>query len=182
MAEPSRQELQKMQRDAEQRMRDMQRRTARFTGNGDIPPVPNFVKLGQQSDRQQAPQRYRQQASAQNEQQQHPNNSEHQQRSSGNGHSSFSAQDQRQQPKGQRQQPPAMGGGRKSEPLKRQQNPMPVKNAPGLINKGFDLLKMFNFGNFKLDSDITIIVVLILLLSSEETDELLLLALAYIML
>ena len=57
-----------------------------------------------------------------------------------------------------------------------------AKHSHGTLNKGFDLLRMFNFQNFKLDSDITIIIVLILLISSEETDELLLLALAYIML
>ena len=48
--------------------------------------------------------------------------------------------------------------------------------------KGFNLLKMLNFSNFKMDSDFTVIIAMILLLSSEESDELLLLALLYIML
>lgn len=48
--------------------------------------------------------------------------------------------------------------------------------------KGLDLLKMLNFGNLKIDSDMTVIITLILMLSSEDCDELLLLALMYIML
>lgn len=49
-------------------------------------------------------------------------------------------------------------------------------------SKGFNLLKMLNLENFKMDSDFTIIIAMILLLSSEESDEILLLALLYIML
>lgn len=49
-------------------------------------------------------------------------------------------------------------------------------------SKGFNLLKMLNFENFKMDSDFTVIIAMILLLSSEDSDELLLLALLYIML
>ncbi len=62
------------------------------------------------------------------------------------------------------------------------------KSAPpkssGILNrfKGLDILKLFNFQNFKIDNDVLIIIVLIFLLSTEETDELLLLALVYIML
>ena len=41
---------------------------------------------------------------------------------------------------------------------------------------------MLNFGNLKIDSDMTVIITLILMLSSEDCDELLLLALMYIML
>ena len=55
----------------------------------------------------------------------------------------------------------------------------PVAQPP---SKGFNLLKMLNFENFKMDSDFTVIIAMILLLSSEDSDELLLLALLYIML
>ena len=48
--------------------------------------------------------------------------------------------------------------------------------------KGFDLLKMLNFKNIRMDSDVIVIIALIFLLSTEDTDELLLLALVYIML
>ncbi|MBR5452376.1 MAG: hypothetical protein IKV36_05245 [Clostridia bacterium] len=49
-------------------------------------------------------------------------------------------------------------------------------------SKGFNLLRMLNLDNFKMDSDFTVIIAMILLLSSEESDEILLLALLYIML
>lgn len=134
MPEPTDKELQKMQKEAEQRMREMQRRTAKYSGSSDIPPVPNFVRVGA-------------------------------------GHGNH------------RSAPIHIETNHHHSPHNNQNHPSSNKKAPtGLAGKGFDLLKMFNFGNFKFDSDITIIVVLILLLSSEETDELLLLALAYIML
>lgn len=133
--EPTKQELQKMQRDAEQRMREMQRKTAKYSGNGDVPPVPNFVRI---------------------------NNNMSERRPSNN-------QSQKNRPE------------QHKETYTKKQTLKP-SSSKGLVGKGLDLLKMFNFNNFKLDSDITVIVVLILLLSSEETDELLLLALAYIML
>lgn len=41
------QNIQKMQRDAEQRIREMQRRADRAVSGGDMPPVPNFIKVGQ---------------------------------------------------------------------------------------------------------------------------------------
>ncbi|MEG1887657.1 MAG: hypothetical protein RR177_05960 [Oscillospiraceae bacterium] len=53
-----------------------------------------------------------------------------------------------------------------------------VKKPP---RRGFDLLKMFNFKNFKLDNDILLIIMLFLILSADECDEILLLALVYIM-
>lgn len=64
---------------------------------------------------------------------------------------------------------------------------VPERKAPqhkGIFEKlrGFELLKMFNFKNFTLDSDVLLIIVLIFLLSTEDTDELLLMALVYIML
>lgn len=129
--------MEKMQRDAEQRLRDMQRRSARYDLNTDIPPVPNFVQVGNsrrpmQSNRRQA--------------------DTHEQKSPPRQESDGSAK-----------------------------NDSKVTDTPSL-RKGFDLLKLFNFNNFKLDNDILVIVVLILLLSSEEADELLLMALVYIML
>ena len=38
-------DLQKMQRDAEQRIRNMQAKSNRAVRNNDMPPVPNFVRL-----------------------------------------------------------------------------------------------------------------------------------------
>ncbi len=46
------QNIQKMQRDAEQRIREMQRRADMAVSGGDMPPVPNFIKVGQ-TERQQ---------------------------------------------------------------------------------------------------------------------------------
>ena len=54
-------------------------------------------------------------------------------------------------------------------------------NAKG-GGRGFDLLKMLNFKNLKIDSDVILIIVMVFLLSSDDSDELLLLALLYIML
>lgn len=134
-------EMEKMQRDAEQRLRDMQRRSARYDLNTDIPPVPNFVQVGNnrrpmQSNRHRA--------------------------------------DTHEQKSPPRQESDGSAKNAIREPSKETDTPS--------LRKGFDLLKLFNFNNFKLDNDILVIVVLILLLSSEEADELLLMALVYIML
>ncbi len=63
-------------------------------------------------------------------------------------------------------------------------SPPPAEKAPKYIppapTKGFNLLKMLNFDNFKPDKDFAVIAAMLLLLSSEESDELLLLALLYI--
>ena len=45
-----------------------------------------------------------------------------------------------------------------------------------------DLLRILNFKNIKIDSDVLIIIALIFMLSNENSDELLLMALLYIML
>ena len=64
---------------------------------------------------------------------------------------------------------------------KTQRNEHQNKKEP--INRnGLDLLRVLNFKNIKIDSDVLIIVALIFMLSSEKTDELLLMALLYIML
>lgn len=123
MAVQKNDDLQKMQRDAERRMRDMQKRADRAISS--MPPVPNFVDLnsGRHSDNV----------------------------------------------------PP-------QNPCKEQPRPdtkVPDRKPGG---KGFDLLRMLNFKNFKLDSDVLLIIVMIFLLSSDDSDELLLLALLYIML
>lgn len=47
---------------------------------------------------------------------------------------------------------------------------------------GLDLLRILNFKNIKIDSDVLIIIALIFMLSNENSDELLLMALLYIML
>lgn len=72
-------------------------------------------------------------------------------------------------------------------PAPEQKKSTPPPSPPpkgGLLGrlKGVDILKIFNFKNLHVDSDVLIIIVLIFLLSTEETDELLLLALVYIML
>lgn len=142
MPEQNKNDLQRMQREAEQRMREMQLRTSQFHNNHDTPQVPNFVRL---------------------------NGSQN-----GRPAQSFS-----------RYVPSSQPGSHQNATDKKTKKPLkrPADtNTHGTLNKGFNLLKMFNFQNFKLDSDITIIIVLILLVSSEETDELLMLALAYIML
>ncbi|MBE6798386.1 MAG: hypothetical protein E7525_01190 [Ruminococcaceae bacterium] len=143
MPEPSEKELQRMQRDAEQRMREMQRRTAQFSHGHDTPQVPNFVRLSQQQTNRRPK----------------PDNRP-----------------------ATTQQPDARGQSGAANKSQKPLNRGVQNSSHGTLNKGFNLLRMFNFENFKLDSDITIIIVLILLISSEETDELLLLALAYIML
>lgn len=54
-----RQNMQKMQRDAEQRLREMQRRADRAVSGSDMPPIPNFVRVdgrrNQQSQRNEVP-------------------------------------------------------------------------------------------------------------------------------
>ena len=133
-------DYEKMQRDAERRLREMNRRAERAVQGGDIPPVPNFSGNGRRSGRQNTP----------------PQN--------------------------------------RPRPEERPQNtdrrpttePQPIKSPEkgGLLSKlkGFDLLKMLNFKNIRMDSDVIVIIALIFLLSTEDTDELLLLALVYIML
>lgn len=44
MSQPDRAETERMQRDAEQRIRDMQRRSEQAVRGTDMPPVPNFVR------------------------------------------------------------------------------------------------------------------------------------------
>lgn len=123
MAVQKNDDLQKMQRDAERRMRDMQKRADKAISG--MPPVPNFVDL--KSDRHQD------------------------------------------------SAPPQDTCKDKPRP-----NPkIPDRKSGG---KGFDLLRMLNFKNFKIDSDVLLIIVMIFLLSSDDSDELLLLALLYIML
>lgn len=129
--------FEKMQRDAEERLKEMQRRSKRYDLNADIPPVPNFVQVG--NNRQ--------------------NRTPTREKSSQNASDNIKHQKQEN------------NLGKSKE----------ISNNHSL-KKGFDLLKLFNFSNFKLDNDILVIVVLILLLSSEEADELLLMALVYIML
>lgn len=128
-------DLEKMQRDAEQRLRDMQRRSRNAVNSGDMPPVPNFVQVGTRQ-----------------------------------GH-------RPQQSNSRRPTPPEEAH---KEPKPQNKPPLMPKSNKG--GKGFDLLKMLNFKNLKIDSDVMIIVALIFLLSTEETDELLLMALVYIML
>ena len=129
-------DIEKMQRDAERRMKEMQQRSQRAVHGGDMPPVPNFVQTGRQQNRNNTPPPVRPQ----------PQNTHEQKMST------------------------------------------PLKSAPppksGLFGglKGLDILKIFNFKNLHIDSDVLIIIALIFLLSTEETDELLMLALVYIML
>ena len=122
-------DMARMQRDAENRIREMQRKADRAIKGNDTPLVPNFVRMNPQRTPTPKPQ-------------------------------------SSSQPSGTHQMsttPP-----RKSGILSR--------------FKGIDFLKLFNFKNIHIDSDITIIIALLLLLSTEDTDELLVLALIYIML
>lgn len=173
MAELSPQEIQKMQHDAEQRMRDMHRKTSQFNHNGDTVHVPNFVRLQQPSNGQHAPTHSRSNTAIPNGQHSPRTDGQHSPRANSQHSSKLNNQSA------------IKGGGEHRDNLpKSQQKPLkrPAEDNIGTLNKGFNLLRMFNFQNFRLDSDITIIIVLILLISSEETDELLMLALAYIML
>ena len=129
--------FERMQRDAEERLKEMQRRSKRYDLNADIPPVPNFVQV------------------------------------SNNKQNRTSSREKPSQ--------------NVAENIKHQKSENTLSKSEGKydshsLKKGFDLLRLFNFSNFKLDNDILVIVVLILLLSSEEADELLLMALVYIML
>jgi len=138
MSQPDRAETERMQRDAEQRIRDMQRRSEQAVRGSDMPPVPNFVRTNGMRNNQ-----------------------------------GFTHQNHIQKREGA--------------------NENNNKNNSNIINpttssnqsdrkKGFDILKLLNFKNLKLDNDMIIIIMLILLLSTEDTDELMLLALIYIML
>ena len=126
-----------MQRDAEERLKEMQRRSKRYDLNADIPPVPNFVQVGNNKQNRTSSREKPSQNVAENIKHQKSENTLSKSEGKSDSHS---------------------------------------------LKKGFDLLRLFNFSNFKLDNDILVIIVLILLLSSEEADELLLMALVYIML
>lgn len=110
-------DVQRMQQDAERRMREMKKKANVYLGNSEVPPVPNFVS--------QKPRPIPQQ------------NAKH------NNH-------------------------------KKEKRPE--------SRNGLDLLRILNFKNIKIDSDVLIIIALIFMLSNENTDELLLMALLYIML
>lgn len=129
--------FERMQRDAEERLKEMQRRSKRYDLNADIPPVPNFVQVSNNKQNRTSSREKNSQNVAENIKHQKSENTLSKSEGKSNSHS---------------------------------------------LKKGFDLLRLFNFSNFKLDNDILVIVVLILLLSSEEADELLLMALVYIML
>lgn len=118
----------RMQRDAENRIREMQRKADRAIKGNDTPPVPNFVKMNPQRVQTPSPQK-------------------------------------------------------NAEPTEVHKPPEPPQKG-GILSKfkGIDFLKLFNFKNIHIDSDITVIIALLLLLSTEDTDELLVLALIYIML
>lgn len=154
-------DIEKMQRDAEQRIREMQKRADRTIRGSDMPPVPNFVRLnhGHQPDKVQ-------------------DNSREQDRGQ-NRSSQSNTSDRRQNGRGQTS---PHGDRRQTAP-----NDRPTaanRQQGGILSrfKGLDILKIFNFQNIRLDSDVLVIIALIFLLSTEETDELLMMALIYIML
>lgn len=148
-------EIQKMQLDAERRIREMQRRSDTYLRGNEKPPVPNFSNANQYRHNEQPSNRSGDQnATKQNQQ------------SRGYQH-----QDRHQN---QHQNQPA------NRPA---QSPPPQPKGGFLSRfKGLDILKIFNFQHLHIDNDVLIIVALIFLLSTEETDELLLMALIYIML
>lgn len=120
-------DMARMQRDAENRIREMQRKADRAIKGNDTPPVPNFVKMSPQTT-------------------------------------------QPQRPVQQINRTPTT------------RDTPPLKGSILSKFKGIDFLKLFNFKNIHIDSDITVIIALLLLLSTEDTDELLVLTLIYIML
>lgn len=63
-------------------------------------------------------------------------------------------------------------GGKKEDPPKAQ---TPVKN------KGFDILRMFNFSKLEEDSDRSLILLILILLASDGCDERLIFALIYLL-
>ena len=135
--------LQKMQKDAEDRLRAMQQRADRAIHGNDMPPVPNFVRT--------------------------PYRNSHSQ----NGGNHTSSQPKRQPTETQKPKAPL------PDTEKPQQN-----TSSGIFGrfKGADILKILNFKNIGIDSDVLIIITLILLLSTDDCDQLLILALVYIML
>lgn len=148
-------DIERMQRDAEHRIREMQKKADRAVRGNDMPPVPNFVRINQ--GRQQNQNR---------NQNQSQNQSQNQLRGRGQNSQGISPPTDRIQSENRRE------------------NSTQGQQKGGLLSrfKGLDILKIFNFKNIRLDSDVLIIIALIFLLSTEETDELLIMALIYIML
>ena len=152
-------DIQKMQLDAERRIREMQRRSDTYLRGNEKPPVPNFSNTNQY--------RHNEQPSNRNGDQ---NVTKQNQQSRGYQHQNRHQSQQQNQQQNQPANRPA-------------QNPPPQPKSGFLSRfKGLDILKIFNFQNLHIDNDVAIIVALIFLLSTEETDELLLMALIYIML
>ncbi len=148
-------DIQKMQLDAERRIREMQRRSDNYVHNNDRPPVPNFSNTNQYRHNEQPTNQGFNESKINQNQQSHKNQPQNRQQA----------------------HPPTKTV---IEPI---QSP-PSQHKSGFLSrfKGFDILKIFNFQNLRIDNDVLIIVALIFLLSTEETDELLLMALIYIML
>lgn len=158
---PGQNDIERMQRDAEHRIREMQKKADRAVRGNDMPPVPNFVRMNQG----------RQQNQGQNQ-----NQNQNQNHSQGQNHN-----------RGQSGQHGNMTMNRQNDRGRAQtvsNNPRQEPQKSGILSrfKGLDILKLFNFQNIHPDSDVIIIIALIFLLSTEETDELLLMALIYIML
>lgn len=153
-------DIERMQRDAEHRIREMQKKADRAVRGNDMPPVPNFVRMNQG----------RQQVQNQN-QNRNQNQSQSQPQNRDRSHSSPLI-------------PPADRSNNHAQTEKRHESTTQPSQKGGLLSrfKGLDILKIFNFQNIRLDSDVLIIIALIFLLSTEETDELLIMALIYIML
>ena len=150
-------DIQRMQLDAERRIREMQRRSNNALHGYEKPPVPNYNNSN--------PPRHNQQSGSRT-----PNDES---RLSKNGNRPTN---------GNRPQAQAQP---QSQPQDR--SPAPPAEPPqhgGFLSKfkGLDILKIFNFKNLHIDNDVLIIIALIFLLSTDETDELLIMALIYIML
>lgn len=151
-------DIERMQRDAEHRIREMQKKADRAVRGNDMPPVPNFVRMNQG----------RQQNRNQN-QNRNPNQSQPQTYDRSQSNQNI---------------PPTDRLNNHAQTEKRHESTAKSQQKGGLLSrfKGLDILKIFNFKNIRLDSDVLIIIALIFLLSTEETDELLIMALIYIML
>lgn len=153
MTEKERKEMEKLQYEAAERVREMSRRAQNpLSSPASIPPMPSFVQTPYNKGSMNHQDDYRQNTNHQEERRQNQS-APGQKRNSNSG---FSPQfDEKSHTK-----------------------PVPMQRQ----NKGLDILSMLNLKNLNMDNDVMLILMMFLILSSETSDELLLMALVYIML
>lgn len=157
MAEYSRAEMERMQAEAAERVREMHTKAQRSAGFDQTEPtspnIPRFV--------------------------QRPGNG------SGNGrvtHEQNRAQGSERRAEGNRRADEERP--RHAEPPRQEKSREPEKESGGFFGGGkggFDIMKLLNFKNLEMDSDRTLVMMMMLLLSGENSDSLLTMALLYIM-